>query len=93
MGDLSIQRWVSDSFPGEIHKVMDSNLVQLGDEETDAKIQCLLSIMELALSCTLVTPDARISMENALSTLKKTRLHFVSSQPKVASSSLLLHAI
>ncbi|CAN4102252.1 unnamed protein product [Withania somnifera] len=79
-GDLSIQRWVSDNFPRGIHKVVDSNLVQLGDELIEAKMQCLLSIMELALSCTLVTPDARISMEDALSTLKKIRLQLVSSQ-------------
>ncbi|KAK4717691.1 hypothetical protein R3W88_016029 [Solanum pinnatisectum] len=26
-GELSIQCWVSDSFPGEIHKVVDSNLM------------------------------------------------------------------
>ncbi|MCD7467054.1 hypothetical protein HAX54_004247 [Datura stramonium] len=76
--DLSIRRWVSDSFPSEIHKVVDSNLVQPGDEQIDAKMQCLLSIMELALSCTLVMPDARINMKDALSTLKKIRLQLVS---------------
>ncbi|KAH0722653.1 hypothetical protein KY290_005310 [Solanum tuberosum] len=37
-GDLSIRRWVSYSFPNEIHKVMDANLVQLGDEQIDAKM-------------------------------------------------------
>ncbi|XP_055805679.1 probable LRR receptor-like serine/threonine-protein kinase At3g47570 [Solanum dulcamara] len=79
-GDLSIRCWVSDSFPNKIHKVVDANLVQLGDEQTDAKMQCLLSIMDLALSCTVVTPDARIGLEDALSTLKKIRLQFVSSR-------------
>ncbi|KAK4706867.1 hypothetical protein R3W88_033584 [Solanum pinnatisectum] len=78
--ELSIQRWVSDSFPGEIHKVVDSNLVQPGDEQIDAKMRCLLSIMELALYCTLVTPDARISMKDALSTLKKIRLQLVNNR-------------
>ncbi|KAH0747981.1 hypothetical protein KY290_027213 [Solanum tuberosum] len=76
-GEWSIQRWVSDSFPGEIHKVVDSNLVQPGDEQIDAKMQCLLSIVELALNCTLVTPDARIGMKDALSKLKKIRLQLV----------------
>ncbi|XP_027770054.1 probable LRR receptor-like serine/threonine-protein kinase At3g47570 isoform X1 [Solanum pennellii] len=76
-GDLSIRRWVSDSFPNEIQKVVDANLVQLGDERIDAKIECLLSIIELALSCTLATPDARIGMEDSLSTLEKIRLQFV----------------
>ncbi|KAH0664891.1 hypothetical protein KY285_026097 [Solanum tuberosum] len=80
IGDLSIQCWISDSFPGEIHKVVDSNLVQPGDEQIAAKMQCLLSIMELALNCTLVRPDARIGMKDALSTLKKMRLQLVSSR-------------
>ncbi|XP_069149600.1 probable LRR receptor-like serine/threonine-protein kinase At3g47570 [Solanum lycopersicum] len=79
-GDLSIRRWVSDSFPNEIQKVVDGNLVQLGDERIDAKMQCLLSVIELALSCTLATPDARISMEDSLSTLEKIRLQFVNSR-------------
>ncbi|KAF3614306.1 hypothetical protein T459_04915 [Capsicum annuum] len=79
-GDLSILRWVSDSLPSGIHKVVDANLVQLGNEPTDAKMQCLLSIMELALNCTLATPDARISMEDTLSALGKIRLQFVSSR-------------
>ncbi|XP_049409703.1 probable LRR receptor-like serine/threonine-protein kinase At3g47570 isoform X3 [Solanum stenotomum] len=79
-GDLSIQRWVNDSFPGEILKVVDSNLVQPGDEQIAAKMLCLLSIVELALNCTIVRPDARISMKDALSTLKKMRLQLVSSR-------------
>ena len=79
-GELSIQRWVSDSFPGEIHKVVDSNLVPPGDQQIAAKMQCLLSMMELALRCTVVKPEARISMQDVLSTLKKIRLQFVSSR-------------
>ncbi|XP_016477996.2 uncharacterized protein LOC107799403 isoform X1 [Nicotiana tabacum] len=78
-GDLTIRRWVSDSFPSRIHKVVDANLVQPGNDQTDAKLQCVLSIMNLALSCTLVAPDARISMGDALSALRMIRLEFVSS--------------
>lgn len=58
-GDLSIQHWVSDSFPTEIHKVVDPNLVQVRDDQIDAKKQCLLSIMDLALRLTLVAPDVK----------------------------------
>ncbi|XP_059287529.1 probable LRR receptor-like serine/threonine-protein kinase At3g47570 isoform X2 [Lycium ferocissimum] len=75
-GDFSIRCWVSDSFPSGIHKVVDANLVQLGDEPTDAKMLCQFSIMKLALSCTLAAPDARTSMEETLSTLKKIRVQF-----------------
>ena len=60
--------------------MVDANLVQLGDERIDANMQCLLSIIELALRCTLATPDARISMEDSLSTLQNIRLQFVNSR-------------
>ncbi|PHT44768.1 hypothetical protein CQW23_13926 [Capsicum baccatum] len=70
-GELSIQSWVSDSIPSGIRKVADSNLIQPWDEQIDAKMQCLLSLVGLSLSCTVVIPDARISMEDALSTLKR----------------------
>ncbi|KAK4710650.1 hypothetical protein R3W88_005163 [Solanum pinnatisectum] len=76
-GEMNIRCWINDSFPSGIHKVVDSNLIQPGDEQIDAKMHCLSSIMKLALSCTVVTPDARISMEDALSTLEKIRLQFV----------------
>ncbi|XP_060182910.1 receptor kinase-like protein Xa21 [Lycium barbarum] len=33
IGDLSIRCWISDSFPSEIHKVVDANLVQPGEEQ------------------------------------------------------------
>ncbi|WMV15334.1 hypothetical protein MTR67_008719 [Solanum verrucosum] len=78
-GEMNIRCWINDSFPSGIHKVVDSNLIQPGDEQIDAKMHCLSSIMKLALSCTVVTPDARISMEDALSTLEKIRLQFVNS--------------
>ncbi|KAM3361578.1 hypothetical protein P3S68_016432 [Capsicum galapagoense] len=78
--DLSMRHWVSDSFPSAIHTMLDANLIQLGEEQTDAKMQCLSSVMEFTLRCTLLTPDARICMEDALSTLEKIRLQFVSSR-------------
>ncbi|XP_004233904.1 probable LRR receptor-like serine/threonine-protein kinase At3g47570 [Solanum lycopersicum] len=78
-GEMNIRCWINDSFPSGIHKVVDSNLIRPGNEQIDAKMQCFSSIMKLALSCTVVTPDARISMEDALSTLKKIRLQFFNS--------------
>lgn len=69
----------SNNFTGPIPAFL-SLLTKLRDEQSDAKMQCLCSIMELALSSTLVTPDARISMKDALSTLGKIRLQLVSSR-------------
>ena len=75
-GEMNIRCWINDSFPSGIHKVVDSNLIRQGMNKS---MQCFSSIMKLALSCTVVTPDARISMEDALSTLKKIRLQFFNS--------------
>nr|XP_009772557.1 PREDICTED: probable LRR receptor-like serine/threonine-protein kinase At3g47570 [Nicotiana sylvestris] len=78
-GDLSLRCWINDSFPSGVGQVVDANLLRPEEGHIEAKIQCLLSIMELALSCTLVSPDARVNMENALSSLRKIRFQFVTS--------------
>ncbi|PHU14109.1 hypothetical protein BC332_15314 [Capsicum chinense] len=70
---------VRNVFSCGIHKVVDSNLVKLRDEHVDAKMQCLSSIMKLALRCTLVALGA-ISMGDTLSTLEKIRVQLVSIQ-------------
>ncbi|KAF3628590.1 putative LRR receptor-like serine/threonine-protein kinase-like [Capsicum annuum] len=70
---------VRNVFSCGIHKAVDSNLVNLRDEHVDAKMQCLSSIMKLALRCTLVALGA-ISMGDTLSTLEKIRVQLVSIQ-------------
>nr|XP_016502790.1 PREDICTED: probable LRR receptor-like serine/threonine-protein kinase At3g47570 [Nicotiana tabacum] len=78
-GDLSLRCWINDSFPSGVGQVVDANLLRPEEGHNEAKTQCLLSIMELALSCTLVSPDARVNMEDALSALRKIRFQFVTS--------------
>ncbi|KAK6796418.1 hypothetical protein RDI58_004119 [Solanum bulbocastanum] len=75
-GDLSLRYWINDSFP---NGVVDGNLLRPEEEHIKEKMQCVLSIMELALSCTLVSPDARVNIEDALSALQKIRHQFVNS--------------
>lgn len=58
---------------------MDANLLKPEEENIQEKMQCVSCIMELALSCTIVTPDARANIEDALSVLYKIRHQFVNS--------------
>lgn len=75
-GDLNLRCWINDSFP---NGVVDDNLLRPEEEHSKEKMQCGSSILELALSCTLVSPDARVNMKDALSTLHKIRNQFVNS--------------
>ncbi|KAJ8567789.1 hypothetical protein K7X08_019997 [Anisodus acutangulus] len=78
-GDLSLKHWVNDSLPTEVTQIVDADLVRPKEEPVNAKVQCLVSVMELALSCTSVSPDARINMKEALLALKNIRLQLATS--------------
>ncbi|KAI3455824.1 hypothetical protein Pfo_012487 [Paulownia fortunei] len=76
-GELSLKHWVKDSLPGDITVVIDSNLLTQEEENFDAKVQCLLSVMELALKCTEELPHLRISIKDAVMMLNKIKLQFL----------------
>ncbi|XP_031247772.1 receptor kinase-like protein Xa21 [Pistacia vera] len=42
----------------------------------DAKVNCMLSIMDLALKCSMESPEQRINMKDALAKLKKIKFQF-----------------
>ncbi|XP_018623140.3 probable LRR receptor-like serine/threonine-protein kinase At3g47570 [Nicotiana tomentosiformis] len=76
-GDLSLKQWVNDSLPSGVTQLVDADLMRPKEEPLNAEMQCLVSVMELALSCTSVSPDARIKMKEALLALKKIRIQLV----------------
>ncbi|XP_055805177.1 probable LRR receptor-like serine/threonine-protein kinase At3g47570 isoform X2 [Solanum dulcamara] len=79
-GDLSLKLWVNDSLPTGVTQIVDADLIRPTKEPLNANMQrCLVSVMELALSCTSVSPDARINTKEALSELKKIRIQLITS--------------
>ncbi|XP_016457535.2 uncharacterized protein LOC107781357 isoform X2 [Nicotiana tabacum] len=76
-GDLSLKQWVNDSLPSGVTQLVDADLMRPKEEPLNAEMQCLVSVMELALSCTSVSPDARIKVKEALLALKKIRIQLV----------------
>ncbi|CAI9090544.1 OLC1v1025343C1 [Oldenlandia corymbosa var. corymbosa] len=78
-GERTLRQWVLDSFPSRIMQVTDSNLLSPDDENFRAKLNCVASIMGLALGCTVESSDARNEMRDVLSSLKKLRAEFLSS--------------
>ena len=78
-GEVSLRSWIEVSVPSDIRRVADSNLLKSEEEYSDAKAQCLLSLLELALECTAEQPNSRINIEDVLSRLQKIRLQFAES--------------
>ncbi|KAL3848761.1 hypothetical protein ACJIZ3_010643 [Penstemon smallii] len=73
LGELTIKRWVSESFPNTIMQIVDTELLNK-DEEYSVKAnieECLVSIMELAIECATDLPDERPNMKDVHARLKK----------------------
>nr|XP_025885087.1 receptor kinase-like protein Xa21 [Solanum lycopersicum] len=70
-GDLILKHWVNDSLPTRVAQIVDADLISQKEEPLHAKMQCFISVMELALSCTSVSRDARVNVKEALLGLKK----------------------
>ncbi|KAL0426918.1 UNVERIFIED_CONTAM: putative LRR receptor-like serine/threonine-protein kinase [Sesamum latifolium] len=70
-GDVSLRSRVNDSMPDSVVDIIDSNLVRPGDELSSLKLDCLRSIMELALNCSVESPNERIGITDVIASLKK----------------------
>ncbi|KAK9204111.1 hypothetical protein WN943_014369 [Citrus x changshan-huyou] len=75
-GEMSLKRWVEESLPHGLSEVVDANLVR-EEQAFSAKMDCLLSIMDLALDCCMESPDKRMHMTDAAAKLKKIKVKFL----------------
>jgi LRR receptor-like serine/threonine-protein kinase FLS2 len=75
-GEISLKRWVEESSPLLVTKVVDSNLLKT--EKCYASIEdCMSSIMGLALHCCAELPERRVNARNISITLNKIKLKFL----------------
>ncbi|XP_027171445.1 receptor kinase-like protein Xa21 [Coffea eugenioides] len=74
---LSLKSWVSDSTPDGLVHVVDVNLLRPNDEHLDEKLDCISSIMKVALNCTRESPRERSNMHDVLADLKKIKLQLL----------------
>ncbi|KAH9722986.1 protein kinase domain-containing protein [Citrus sinensis] len=75
-GEMSLRRWVKESLPHGLTEVVDANLVR-EEQAFSAKMDCILSIMDLALDCCIESPDMRINVTDAAAKLKKIKVKFL----------------
>ncbi|XP_028802272.1 probable LRR receptor-like serine/threonine-protein kinase At3g47570 [Neltuma alba] len=71
--DLCLKDWVSKSIPHSIIDILDINLLCKGNPNISSILQHISSIFELALSCCVELPEARIMMTDVVVSLKKIR--------------------
>ncbi|XP_068328514.1 probable LRR receptor-like serine/threonine-protein kinase At3g47570 [Pyrus communis] len=95
--EMNLKQWVANSLSSEaIAEVVDASLFVTQEEDPDfvTKIDCLSSIMRLALACCAELPGERINMQEAVATLKKTKLKFLKDAARSAQSNRpLVHAL
>ncbi|KAL8510831.1 hypothetical protein ACS0TY_017589 [Phlomoides rotata] len=74
-GELTMKRWVLESFPDKVMEIVDADLVNMDDESRDTHGNCLVSIVGLALECTADLPQDRPNMTDVLARISKIKLN------------------
>ncbi|KAK2989026.1 hypothetical protein RJ640_027937, partial [Escallonia rubra] len=72
-GQISLKCWVKESVPSAVIQVLDRNLLRQEGENSLAEVDCVSSILKLALDCAAESQEQRINMKDVLATLKKIR--------------------
>ncbi|KAI7999929.1 putative LRR receptor-like serine/threonine-protein kinase [Camellia lanceoleosa] len=73
-GDLSLPCWVANAVPNAIVQVLDANLLKRDIEPNNARVQCVPSLMQLALNCSADSTKERMIMKDVLVAIKKITL-------------------
>ncbi|KAK6134395.1 hypothetical protein DH2020_031861 [Rehmannia glutinosa] len=85
LGELTMTKWVSGSFPSALMQIVDTELLNMDQEYSrfGRDQVCLESIMRLAIDCTSNFPDERPKMEDVLVMLKKINIELHNTTPRV----------
>ncbi|KAK2979893.1 hypothetical protein RJ640_023964 [Escallonia rubra] len=76
-GHMTLKCWVKESLPSAVIQVLDRNLLRQEGENSLGDVDCVSSILMLAVDCAAESPEQRINMKDVLATLKKIRGHAV----------------
>ncbi|KAK2983458.1 hypothetical protein RJ640_024454, partial [Escallonia rubra] len=70
-GHMTLKCWVKESLPSAVIQVLDRNLLRQEGENSLVVVDCISSILMLAVDCAAESPEQRIDMKDVLATLKK----------------------
>ncbi|XP_070049598.1 receptor kinase-like protein Xa21 [Nicotiana tomentosiformis] len=71
VGDLNLRSCVHNLLPDELDQIIDADLLTVDEENLSRKMQCVASIIELAMNCTANIPVERMNMIDVVAALKK----------------------
>ncbi|KAL9459803.1 hypothetical protein AB3S75_003080 [Citrus x aurantiifolia] len=71
--EMTLKHWVNDWLPISIMKVIDANLLSREDIHFVAKEQCVSFVFNLAMECTVESPQQRINAKEIVTRLLKIR--------------------
>ncbi|XP_009780763.2 putative receptor-like protein kinase At3g47110 [Nicotiana sylvestris] len=76
-GDLSLKQWASNSLPRAVMEVVDANLITPQDNQLMKKLDCVVSIMKVAIDCCVESPKGRIDMKDVVARLKTIKIQLL----------------
>ncbi|TYI97290.1 hypothetical protein E1A91_D01G133500v1 [Gossypium mustelinum] len=91
VGELNLIKWTQSAFPSKVQQILDPELLLLLQNlQYDSKPinpethhDCLTKVIGVGLSCTLVSPNGRITMRDVLCKLKKVKITLTNPSPPV----------
>ena len=77
VGEMSLKGWTKQALPDSVIEVIDVNLLKRGKKNFNAKLDCMLFIMKLAMDCSTMAPEEGLNMRVVVTTLKNIKLKFL----------------
>ncbi|KAK9232682.1 hypothetical protein WN943_022930 [Citrus x changshan-huyou] len=72
-GEMTLKRWVNDFLPISVMELVDANLLSQEDKHFTTKEQCVSFIFNLAMKCTVESPEQRMNAKQIVTRLLKIR--------------------
>lgn len=87
-GDLSLRRWMNESMPNAIMQIIDSELSRADEKYFSEKLECLVTIMKIALQCSTESSNERlINTKSVVVELKKIMSQLLQFLPQATAQS------
>ncbi|KAK5782972.1 hypothetical protein PVK06_037478 [Gossypium arboreum] len=89
--EMNLRRWIFESLPHAVDRIIDVTLLQRDQEEVAAKARCIKSIMELACFCTADSFSERKTMAEVDIELHRIKSHFLTDAKLIEEIQRALH--
>nr|XP_027102690.1 probable LRR receptor-like serine/threonine-protein kinase At3g47570 [Coffea arabica] len=89
--DCGLKDWVRHLLQNPELDLVDHNLITPPDENSTTIVQCIFKVMEMAVTCTVESPEQRIDIKDALNELRNIKVQFSPSELSKGKDSMLHH--